>query len=64
MGAFNEWTKGTFLERPENRRVADVGLNLMYGAAVCLRSQMLRTQGIDVPLALEPRPASELEQYV
>jgi len=64
MGAFNEWTKGTILERPENRRVAEVGLNLMYGAAVCLRGQMLRTQGVDVALGLEPRPASELEQYV
>jgi trans-AT polyketide synthase/acyltransferase/oxidoreductase domain-containing protein len=64
MGAFNEWTRGTFLEPPENRRVADVGLNLMYGAAVCLRGQMLRSQGVDVALSLEPRPASELEQYV
>jgi PfaD family protein len=63
MGAFNEWTRGTFLERPENRRVAEVGLNLMYGAAVCLRGQTLRGQGVDVALRLEPRPASELERY-
>src|SRR5262249_49414437 len=32
MGAFNEWVKGTFLEQPENRRAADVALNLLFGA--------------------------------
>ena len=33
MGAFNEWTKGSFLERPENRRVVTVAKNLLHGAA-------------------------------
>ena len=27
MGAFNEWTKGSFLERPENRAVVTVAKN-------------------------------------
>jgi PfaD family protein len=49
MGAFNEWVKGTFLERPENRRAADVALNLLYGAAVQLRVLAVRTQGIPWP---------------
>ena len=49
MGAFNEWTRGTFLEKPENRRVVTVALNLLYGAAVQLRLQALRMQGISVP---------------
>lgn len=44
MGAFNEWTRGTFLEKPENRRVATVALNLLYGAAVQLRLHTLRLQ--------------------
>ena len=65
MGAFNEWTKGSFLERAENRRVAVVGLNLLYGAAVCLRGQMLRGQGVDISTegCASLRP-SELERYV
>ncbi len=46
MGAFNEWVKGSFLELPENRRVVTVGLNILYGAAVALRLQSLRSQGI------------------
>lgn len=46
MGAFNEWVKGTFYEKAENRRAAQVGLNLLYGAAVQLRAQSLRNQGI------------------
>ena len=37
MGAFNEWAKGSFLERPRNRRVVTVALNLLYGAAVLTR---------------------------
>ncbi len=49
MGAFNEWTRGTFLSRPENRRVATVAYNLLYGACVMQRVNVLRSQGFDVP---------------
>ncbi len=45
MGAFNEWTKGSFLEQPRNRRVVTVAFNILYGAAVLLRLQTLRSQG-------------------
>ncbi len=37
MGAFNEWARGSFLEKPENRRVVVVAENLMQGAATQLR---------------------------
>ena len=46
MGAFNEWTKGTFLEQPANRDVVTVAVNLLYGACVQLRRETLRQQGI------------------
>ncbi len=46
MGAFNEWTKGSFLEQPRNRRVVTVAFNILYGAAVLLRLQTLRSQGL------------------
>ncbi len=49
MGAFNEWTRGTFLEKPENRRVVVIAHNLLCGAAVQLRLQQLRAQGIHLP---------------
>ena len=48
MGAFNEWTRGSFLEKPENRRAALVAQNLLYGAAQQLRRQLLRAQGIQL----------------
>lgn len=48
MGAFNEWTRGTFLETPENRRVATVGLNLMLGASVLTRLNWIRAQGVEL----------------
>jgi PfaD family protein len=49
MGAFNEWTKGSYLEEPRNRQVASVALNILYGAAVLLRTMHLRFQGVRLP---------------
>lgn len=48
MGAFNEWTKGTPLERPENRLAAEIGRRLMHEAAILTRLNILRAQGINV----------------
>ena len=62
MGAFNEWTKGSWLEKVENRRVAEVGLNLLHGAAVQLRGLALRTQGIPLPVeAMNCPPLEEAD---
>ncbi len=49
MGAFNEWTRGSFLEQPQNRRVATVARALMHGAAIHTRINMLKAQGVAVP---------------
>jgi trans-AT polyketide synthase/acyltransferase/oxidoreductase domain-containing protein len=48
MAAFNDWVRGSFLERPENRRVATVALNILYGAAVLMRARILNAQGVCV----------------
>lgn len=49
MGAFNEWVRHTFLEKPENRKTANVGMNLLLGAAVVTRGGWLMNQGIHLP---------------
>ncbi|MDM8543805.1 PfaD family polyunsaturated fatty acid/polyketide biosynthesis protein [Desulfococcaceae bacterium HSG9] len=49
MGAFNEWVKGSFLEKSENRKTVTVGLNLLLGAAIQTRVNWLRLQGIRLP---------------
>ena len=59
MGAFNEWTKGSWLEKVENRRVAEVGLNLLYGAALQMRGLALRNQGFPLPVELTNCPPLE-----
>lgn len=59
MGAFNEWTRGTSLEKPENRRAETVALNLLYGAAKHLRGVALRLQGI--PLTPDEVACAPLE---
>jgi len=57
MGAFNRWTQGSFLARPEARSVVQVARNLMEGAAVVTRSQQLRSYGVPVPAeAFDYRP--------
>ncbi len=57
IGAFNAWTAGSFLAKPENRTVAQVSNNLMEGAAVIARAQQLRTYGVAIPaFAFDYRP--------
>ncbi len=59
MGAFNRWTKGSFLQDPERRTVVQVARNIMEGAAVVTRAQQLRTCGVCVPPSsfdFRPRP--------
>ena len=56
MGAFNEWARGSFLEKPENRRVVTLAMNILFGAAVLVRANQYRQQGgtIEVGSALTP----------
>ena len=67
QGAFNEWAKGTVYEQPENRKVMDLALNLMYGAAVLMRRNMalalgaLKHNELDI---IKPRPAADLASYI
>ncbi|MBL8795624.1 MAG: 2-nitropropane dioxygenase, partial [Planctomycetia bacterium] len=64
MGAFNEWTRGTFLEKPAQRGAATVALNLLYGAAVLTRANFLRCQGVSIPpaaLKIVPLPLEGLQ---
>jgi len=46
MGAFNQWVKGSFLENPENRKTVTVAMNLLVGACVITRANLLKSQGI------------------
>lgn len=48
MGAFNEWTRNTFLENVTNRRVDVVAMNLLFGAAVLARANQLKSQGVKI----------------
>jgi PfaD family protein len=59
MGAFNDWVRGSFLEKPEHRTVVQIALNLLEGAAVITRAAQLRSYGVPVParaFRYTPRP--------
>jgi PfaD family protein len=55
MGSFNEWVRGTYLEEINNRKVVDVILQILTGAAYLSRLRSLNMQGV--------RLLAELEMY-
>ncbi len=64
MAAFNDWVRGSYLEAPENRRVAAVALNILYGAAVLTRARIASVQGISLPAGvprLTPLHSTDIE---
>jgi trans-AT polyketide synthase, acyltransferase and oxidoreductase domains len=62
MGAFNDWTEGTHLAAPGNRRVADAAHHIMRGAAYAGRVAQLRLAGVRLPAACTTyRPEPVLE---
>jgi len=67
LGAFNEWIKGSFLEKPENRKVVTVAMNLLVGAAVVTRANWLQCQGVMLPHGagyFSPSELSEIHEMV
>jgi trans-AT polyketide synthase, acyltransferase and oxidoreductase domains len=67
MGAFNEWVRGSFLESVAERRVATVAYNILFGAAVLLRTQQLRLQGgiiEDAAALLAPLQLAMIKEYL
>ncbi|MEE8105973.1 MAG: PfaD family polyunsaturated fatty acid/polyketide biosynthesis protein [Planctomycetota bacterium] len=66
MGAFNEWTRGSFLQNAGERTVATVARNLLFGAAVLTRRHALRAQGISWPneKPVTPQSAADVKRWV
>ena len=67
MAAFNEWVKDSFLANLDKRKVATVGLNLLYGAAVIMRINNLRSQGIMFSphlLRVTPMEQEQIKEYL
>ncbi|MBW2617212.1 MAG: PfaD family polyunsaturated fatty acid/polyketide biosynthesis protein [Deltaproteobacteria bacterium] len=66
MAAFNEWVKSSFLEQLRHRKVVTVALNLLYGAAVIMRINNLRSQGIIFSphlLRVVPMEQEQIKEY-
>ncbi len=53
MGSFNDWTRSTYMAKPENRHIVDVTLHLFTGAAWHYRIQQMKMQGLRIPAAYE-----------
>lgn len=61
MGAFNEWTRDTFLSTAENRNAVTVAMNILFGAAVLSRINGLQKQGVKLPVELTQFNPMQLE---
>ncbi|MBT8356150.1 MAG: PfaD family polyunsaturated fatty acid/polyketide biosynthesis protein, partial [Deltaproteobacteria bacterium] len=67
MGAFNQWVKGSFLETVENRKIITVAMNLLVGACVITRANLLKSQGITLGPDMgkfSPLPLAEISSFV
>ena len=66
MGAFNEWAAGSFLAAPEQRRIATVARNILFGAALLTRANMLRYQNFRLldDFILEPLEDIQIKEYL
>lgn len=65
MAAFNAWTRGSFMELPENRCAFLLGQNLMAGALALTRANIIKAQGINVSqssldLCVRPKTLDDL----
>ncbi len=67
MGAFNEWVKGSFMEAPDQRRVAETAYNILFGAAVLQRQNQLKQQGVACHYGAEltaPLPIAKIKEFI
>jgi len=66
MGAFNEWIKGSFMEPPKARKVVEVALNILFGAAVLMRANLLKQQGgsIDEVALVSPLEVAQIKEFL
>lgn len=67
MGAFNEWSKDSWLAKPAARNIATVAVNILYGAAVIARINNLRTQGVmfsNQLTRIKPQETRVIEQNI
>ncbi len=61
MGAFNEWTRESFLSETNNRDAVTVAMNILFGVAVLYRINGLLKQGVELPVALTQFHPMQLE---
>jgi len=60
MGAFNDWVRGSYLEDPHNRHIADINKQILAGCAYLLRLRQLESQGILFPAKFGHYPPTQI----
>ena len=53
MGAFNDWVRGTYLEKAENRSVTDLALQILTGTAYLIRLRHMAAFSVKTSATLD-----------
>jgi trans-AT polyketide synthase/acyltransferase/oxidoreductase domain-containing protein len=65
IGPFNDWSRGTYLADPANRKVVDVALHILTGCAYLFRLQVMKMQGIQPSAGLSAyRPLAPITEQL
>ena len=64
MGAFNDWVRTSCLDLPSKRSAPVIALNLLYGAAILLRIETLRAQGVPIDDCQLPQPVEIFPHFM
>ena len=67
MGAFNEWTRDSFLAAPDQRDAVTVAMNILFGATVLNRINGLLKQGVELPgelIQFHPMQLNTIKKYL
>ncbi|MGB3977202.1 MAG: PfaD family polyunsaturated fatty acid/polyketide biosynthesis protein [bacterium] len=67
MGAFNQWTRGSFLAELANRTIETMVMNILWGAAVLFRRRNLQSHHLDIPhklVDIKPQSISDIRAFI
>ena len=64
MGNFNTWVADSCLDPLPQRQVAPVAMNILFGAALLVRLNLLRLHDQEYDFQVRPRPLAEINNFL
>lgn len=67
MGAFNQWTRGSFLAEAANRTIETMAMNVLWGAALLFRRHNLQAHNLQIPqklMDIKPQSITDIRSFI